>query len=68
MPACPDRERFTIKYHDAVVIFSASVHRLRECNGDGNGFAAAQRQTELARLNAENARMTLEIHRAEHNC
>jgi hypothetical protein len=68
MPKCEHRERFTIQYNDAVVMFSASVQRLKECNADGNGFAAAQRASELARLHAENARLMLEMHRAEHNC
>jgi hypothetical protein len=68
MPTCPDRERLAIQYHDAVVLFSASVQCLKDCNGDGNGFAAAQRQTELARLSTENARVMLEHHRAEHGC
>jgi hypothetical protein len=68
MPRCPDRERLTTQYHDAVVIFSASVTHLKGCNGDGNGFAEAQRETDVARLHAENARVMLEMHRAEHGC
>jgi hypothetical protein len=68
MSKCPDRERLIIQYNDAVIMFSASVGRLKGCNGDGKGFAEAQRATELARLHAENARLMLEMHRAEHNC
>jgi hypothetical protein len=68
MPRCPDRERLTIQYHDSVVVFSASVSRLKECNGNGNGFADVHRATEQARLHAENARTMLNAHRAEHGC
>ena len=68
MLKCEHRERLTIQYNDAVVTFAASVSCLKECNGNGNGFAKAQRATETARLHAENARLMLEIHRAEHNC
>jgi hypothetical protein len=68
MPTCPDRERLTSEYHDAVVKFSATVSHLKECNGNGNGFADAHRTTELARLHTENARIMLELHRAEHDC
>jgi hypothetical protein len=68
MPKCEHRERLAIQYNDAVVKFAASVNRLKECNGNGNGFAEVQRATELARLQAENARLMLEMHCAEHNC
>jgi hypothetical protein len=51
-------------------MFSASVSRLKECNGhtDENAFAVAQRATEHARLHSENARLMLEMHRAEQGC
>jgi hypothetical protein len=68
MPTCPDREKLTIQYDEAVVIFSASVTCLRGRNGNGNGFAEAQHATELARLHAETARIMLAMHRAEHSC
>jgi hypothetical protein len=68
MSKCEHRERLTIQYNDAVVTFAAAVNHLKECNGSGNGFAEAQRAAELARLHAENARLMLEMHRAEHNC
>ena len=70
MPPCDNRDRLLTEYRDAVVMFSASVSRLKECHGhgDGNGFAAAQRAPEHARLHAENARLMLEMHRSEHGC
>ena len=68
MPTCPDRERLIVQYHNAVVMFSASISRLKACNGDGKGFSATHRETELARLHAENARLMLEMHRSEHDC
>ncbi len=68
MPTCPARERLIVQYHDAVVMFSASISRLKACNGDGKGFAQAHRETKLARLHTENARLMLEMHRSEHDC
>jgi hypothetical protein len=56
------------KINDAVVIFSASVSRLKKCNGNGNGFADAHLATELARLHADHARNMLILHRGEHGC
>jgi hypothetical protein len=39
---------------------------LRDSHHTGNGFARAHCETEMARLAAENTRMTLELHSAEH--
>ena len=68
MPTCSDRERLIVEYNEAVQKLSESVNRLKACNGDGHGFAEAHRATEKARLHAENTRMMLELHRAEHGC
>ena len=69
MPHCPHRERLCIKYDDAVVLFSASVTLLRQCHGDSSDeFAEQFKATELARLDAEDVRLRLELHRNEHGC
>ena len=68
MPSCPHRERLTIEYYDAVVLFSASVTTLKECDGNRHRFVEAHQASERARLHVENARMMLGIHRDEHGC
>lgn len=69
MAACFDRERLMTEYNNAVMLFSASVQLLKECNGNGHHKFAEQYQiTEQARLHVENFRKMLELHRAEHDC
>ena len=67
--SCPQREKLTVDYVDAIKIFSATVSRLRECQGNGQPeFAEQHKATELARLHVSNIRVTLDMHRAEHGC
>lgn len=64
---CPRRERLIWEWDEAVVKFADCVGRLTAITGD-NGFAEGYQVTELARLHAENARMVVELHRAEDGC
>jgi hypothetical protein len=62
---CDRCKRLIDEWHSATSAFSESVSRLRDSHHTGNGFAQAHRETEMARLAAENARTTLELHRGE---
>ena len=68
MPKCEHRNRLLGEWQESLANFSDAVKRLRECSGDGSKFAEQYRSTEQARLHAENARMMVEHHRAEHGC
>ena len=69
MPDCKHREKLCVEYDDAVVLFSASVTLLRQCHGDNSHeFAEQYKVTELARLDTEDVRLRLELHRNEHGC
>ena len=69
MPTCLHREKLMTEYNDAVVVFSANVKLLKECNGDGyHKFAEQYQATEQARLHVDNVRKMLELHRGEHGC
>jgi hypothetical protein len=69
MPDCKHREKLCVEYDDAVVLFSASVTLLRHCHGDSfHDFAEQYKVTELARLDTEDVRLRLELHRKEHGC
>jgi hypothetical protein len=65
---CKQRNQLLKEWNQAVLNFSKSVSRLNACHGDGRKFRDQHRATELARLDAENARMILELHRTEHGC
>ena len=54
------------EWQGALKAFSAAVKQLQQCNRDATKFAVEQRAPELAHLHAENARMMLEHHLAEH--
>jgi hypothetical protein len=63
---CIKRDRLIRDWHEAVLKFSDSLGRLRKCRA--SKFADQHKATEVARLNCENARMMLDLHRAEHGC
>jgi hypothetical protein len=67
MNNCPDRDHLVRKWHEAVEGFSISVSQLKASIGNDH-FADQHQATEQARLNAENIRTMLELHRAEHGC
>ena len=67
-PACELKNRLITEWEESIAKFSDAVQRLRQCNGDGQGFTEQHRATELARLRSENVRMMLEHHRSEHGC
>ena len=51
------------------MLFSASVTPLRQCHGYSfHEFAEHYKVTELARLDAEDIRLRLELNRNEHGC
>jgi hypothetical protein len=60
---CDEREQLVEKWNEAVKVFARFLDVLA-C-GDGD-FNQRYRDTELARLNAENARVMLEQHRSKH--
>lgn len=68
MSACEDRDRLLHEWQKSVAGFSDAVRRLRDCNGDGSGFAEEYEATKQARWNAEEVLKLLELHRDEHGC
>jgi hypothetical protein len=68
MDDCPDRNRLIKQWHKAVQDFSKSVSRLRVCHRDAGKFADQYQATEIARVQAEDAHVKLELHRTEHGC
>jgi hypothetical protein len=67
MRDCTQRDRLMIESHQAGVRFADSVGNLKASIGDIR-FAKQRQAAELARHEAETARTTLGLHRAEHDC
>ena len=62
---CTERDQLVEKWNGAVKVFAHFLDVLACGAGD---FKERYRDTELARLNAENARVMLEQHRKDHGC
>jgi hypothetical protein len=66
MSDCVHRNQLVKEWNEAVLSFSKAVSLLKASNANGVEFAKQYHITEEARLHAENARLTLELHRTEH--
>jgi hypothetical protein len=62
---CDERQQLVEKWNGAVKVYAHFLDVL--ASGDGD-FNQRYRDTELARLDAENARLMLEQHRKNHGC
>jgi hypothetical protein len=62
---CEHCKRLLDAWRTAVFEFAGTLSRLRDAHREGAGFGQAHRETEIARLSAEHARMMLDQHRYE---
>ena len=62
---CKHRDALFDAWREAIDSLENSVSRLASSDGD---LDALHRQSEDARLHAENVRMLLKLHRSEHGC
>jgi hypothetical protein len=67
--ACAARNELMRNWAETTRDFASAVDGMRSrLNGDGGEFRKMMNLAEEARLKTENARLQLEIHRAEHGC
>ena len=64
---CPVRKELVEQWSEATREFSKAVDALKE-HLNGTRFTHMLRLTQEARLKADNARLKLEMHCAEHGC
>ena len=62
---CKERDALFEAWREAIDALGDSVSQLASSDGD---YEARYRQSEDARLHAENVRMLLKLHRSEHGC
>ena len=62
---CKERDALFEAWREAIDSLENSVGQLASSDGD---YEPRHRQSEDARLHAENVRMLLKLHRSEHGC
>ena len=61
---CEPCQRFNEAWHSALSDLWQTVARLRDASRTGDALTQTHGEAEFARLNAENARTMLELHRS----
>ena len=67
MRDCTQCNHLVKLWNEAVLAFSQAAEKLSACKGNDQ-FKRQHHLTEMARLHADNARIMVELHRAEHGC